>query len=218
MKNQETTKMIIFGATGGTGSKILEQALQQGYQVSAFVRNPQKLKINHPNLQVIQGDVLNPHDVEQAIKGHDVVLTAIGSPANKIGIIRSQGTLNIIHGMEKQGVKRLICQTSLGYGDSIEVLRQTPFYFRYFIVPFILKKGFADHALQEQHIRNSNLDWVIVRPGNLNDGELTGIYRHGFAPRDKNLKVLVSRADVAHFMLGQVNSNAYLKRTTGISY
>lgn len=218
MENSVKRKMIIFGATGGTGSHILQQALEQGYKVTAFVRNPQKLQLRHEDFTLIQGDVLDYAAVEKAVKGHDVVLCAIGSPANKIGVVRSQGTLNIINAMQKAGVKRLICQTSLGYGDSVALLKQTPFIFRNIIVPFVLKKGFADHALQESYIKKSNLDWVIVRPGNLTDGVLTGKYQHGFPATQKGLEVKVSRADVAHFILRQVDNNTYLRMTPSISY
>lgn len=209
-------KLIIFGATGGTGRHLIQKALTQGHEVSAFVRDASRLNV--PGLKIIQGDVMDYASVEAAVGGHEAVLSALGSPANKIGTIRSQGTLHIIRAMEKKGVRRFICQTSLGYGDSKEVLNRTPFYFKYFIVPFILKKGFADHALQEEHIRQSRLDWVIVRPSNLTDGPFTGKYRHGFSASDPTIKVKVSRADVADFMLKQLSDNTYLHKTVGISY
>lgn len=120
--------------------------------------------------------------------------------------------------MEKVGIKRFICQTSLGYGDSIKVLDRTPFYFKHIIVPFLLKKGFADHALQEEYIKQSRLDWVIARPGNLTNDVFTGQYRQGFAATDKNIKVKISRADVADFMLKQLTEDTYLHKTPGLSY
>ncbi|SFD23607.1 Putative NADH-flavin reductase [Chitinophaga sp. CF118] len=211
-------KLIIFGATGGTGRHLIEQALKQGHEVTAFIRDAAKLQVQHPNLRVSLGDVMNYSTVEPAVKGHDAVLSALGSPANKIGTIRSAGTQHIIRAMEKNGVRRFVCQTSLGYGDSRETLNRTPFYFKYFIVPFILKKGFADHALQEEYIRQSRLDWVIVRPGNLTDDAPTGKYRHGFPANDNKILVKVSRADVADFMLKQLSDNTYLHKTANISY
>lgn len=211
-------KLIIFGATGGTGQHLIQQALTQGHEVTAFVRDPSKVTIKNPNLKIYKGDVMNYANVEPAVEGHDAVLCALGSPANKIGTIRSEGTLHIVRAMEKKGIRRFICQTSLGYGDSKETLNRTPFYFKYLIVPFILKKGFADHALQEEYIRQSRLDWVIVRPGNLTDDGFTGKYRHGFAANDNKIKVKVSRADVADFMLKQLSDNTYLHKTAGISY
>jgi putative NADH-flavin reductase len=211
-------KLIIFGATGGTGIHLVTQALAQGHTVTAFVRDPGKLPIRHSHLSIFQGDVMDPAAVSLAVKDQEAVLSALGSPANKIDTIRSQGTQNILKAMKQAGIKRFICQTSLGYGDSIKVLDRTPFYFKYLIVPFILRKGFADHALQESYIKESSLDWVIVRPGNLTDGPLTSTYRHGFPANDPKLKVKVARADVAEFMLQQLTASTYLRKTPGISY
>lgn len=210
--------ILIFGSTGGTGRLLVEQALQQDHFVTAFARNPEKLQFKNPRLQTIHGDVMNLSSVENAMQKHDAVLSSIGSPANKTGTIRSTGTKNIIQAMKNAGIRRFICQTSMGYGDSRHVLNQTPFYFKYIIVPFILRKGFADHELQESYIKNSQLDWVIVRPGTLTDGEHTGQYRHGFAATDKKIKVKISRADVADFMLKQLTGHDYLHKTPGLSY
>jgi len=211
-------RIIVFGATGGTGKLIVEQALERGHQVTAFARAPEKLGLNHPALTLYQGDALNPADVEEAVRGHDAVVCALGAPANKTGVIRSEGTRNIIHAMRKAGVRRLVTQTSLGYGDSKATLKRTPFVFRVLIAPILLKEGFADHALQEEYVKASGLDWVIVRPGNLTDGPRTRAYRHGFAATDKEITVNVSRADVADFVLEQLASDAYLQQTPGISY
>lgn len=211
-------KILVFGATGGTGSQLVEQALQQGHTVTAFVRNPEKLQSKNSHLKVIQGDVLDRGAVQQAMYGHDAVICSIGSPVNKIGTVRSTGTKNIVVAMEKTGIRRFICQTSLGYGDSKEVLDRTPFYFKYILVPFILRKGFADHALQENYVKGSQLDWVIVRPSNLTDGKLTGNYKHGFPANAKDIKVKISRADVAQFMLQQLKDDTYLYKTPGLSY
>ena len=215
---KQKKKLLIFGSTGGTGRQLVEQALAQGYLVTAFARNPAAVTIKHASLSVVQGDVMNFESVRRAVQGQEAVLSAIGSPANKIGTVRSEGTRHIIRAMEMDGVRRFICQTSLGYGDSQQVLDRTPFYFKYLIVPFLLRKGFADHALQEEYIRQSKLDWVIVRPGNLTDGDHTGVYRHGFPATDKTITVKISRSDVADFMLNQVQEDTYLKKTPGVSY
>lgn len=96
-------------------------------------------------------------------------------------------------------------------------MKRTPFIFRTIIAPLLLREGFADHARQESHVKASKLDWIIVRPGNLTNGPLTRRYRHGFAATDKSIKVEVSRADVADFMLRQLADNRYLRQTPGIS-
>ncbi len=208
-------KVVIFGATGGTGRLLVEQALAQGHVVTAFVRNPAKLDVANANLCVIRGDVLDFAAVQAAVQGQDVVLCALGTSASSRATVRADGTRNIIRAMEQAGTRRLICQTSIGYGDSRGIL---PLHMKYLVVPLILRHAFADHELQEREIKQSQLDWVIVRPGNLTDGEQTGAYRHGFALNDKSIKLRVSRADVAEFMLKQLTDDAYLGQTPGVSY
>jgi putative NADH-flavin reductase len=211
-------KVLIFGASGATGKLLVQQALKQGHTVTAFVRNPLRLEIVNSNLKIIKGDVMNTNSVKAALLNQDVVLCCLGAPANKSGIIRSTGTKNIIQAMENAGIQRFICQTSLGFDDSTEVLKQTPFVFKNVIVPFLLKKTFAEHLLQETYIKQSRLDWTIVRPGNLTNGKLTGQYKHGFDYSDKTIKVKIARADVADFMLKQMNTTQYLHQVTGLSY
>ena len=211
-------KLLVFGATGGTGKQLVRQALQQGHHVTAFVRDPSRFTETHPSLQLMTGDVLQPAEVQKAITGQDAVLISLGAPPKKASHVRSQGTLNIMEAMKKTGVSRLVCQTSLGYGDSKEVLLRTPFIFRHIIQPLLLKEVFADHEKQEEYIKNSRLDWVVVRPANLTNGELTRTYQSGFAADDKTIRAKISRADVADFMLQQISGNRFLRQTPGISY
>jgi len=208
-------KLLIFGSTGGTGRQLVEQALAQGHVVTAFARNPAKLDLKHANLQVVQGDVMNFASVEEAMEGQEAVLCTLGSPASNKNTVRADGTRNIIRAMEKVGVRRFICQTSLGYGDSRAVL---PFHMKYLIVPLMLRHAYADHEVQENYIKQSQLDWIIVRPGTLTNGHHTGVYRHGFAATDKTIKLKISRADVADFMLKQLMDDTYLHQTPGVSY
>ncbi len=208
-------KLIIFGATGGTGRKLVEQALEQGHAVTAFARNPAKLDIKHANLQIVQGDVMNSDSVEQAVQGQDAVLSAIGAPDKSKEPVRSEGTQNIIGAMEKAGIRRFISLSTIGIGDSREML---PFYYKYILVPLFLRHAFADHEVQENYIKESRLDWTIVRPAALTDGNRTGAYRQGFPVSEKNLKLKISRADVADFMLKQLTDDTYLHQTPGVSY
>jgi len=211
-------KILLFGATGGTGRQVLLQALEQGHIVTAIVRNPSKLNIKAENLKIFQGDVLDVSSFEDALICQDAVICCLGLPANKAGTLRSEGTKNIINTMEKANVNRLVCQTSLGFDDSIDVLNCTSFIFKKIIVPFILKATFKEHHLQEIAIKESSINWTIVRPGNLTNGLKTEKYKHGFSYKDPTLKVKVSRADVADFMLKQLtNPNTYNK-VIGISY
>jgi putative NADH-flavin reductase len=211
-------KILVFGATGGTGIKVVQQALDKGYEVTAFVRNPEKLKISNTRLRVVQGDVLQRRSIDKIIGGHDVIICCLGAPAAKAGQLRSDGTKNIINSMQHHGISRLICQTSLGFGDSEAVLNHTSFFFKKIIVPYLLRKTFADHLLQETFIKESGLNWTIVRPGTMTNGKFTGNYKHGFSYSDKTLKVKVSRADVSDFLIKQISSNQYQNKVTGISY
>jgi putative NADH-flavin reductase len=127
----------------------------------------------------------------------------------------SEGTRNIARAMETVGVKRFICESSLGIRNS---KGQLGFLYNYALIPILLRNVFADKEVQEQLIRDSKLDWVIVRPAVLTNGSRTRIYRSGFDAADKSIQTKISRADVADFMLGQLISDVYLSKTPGVSY
>ena len=117
--------------------------------------------------------------------------------------------------MKSNGIKRLICQTTLGAGDSHENLN---FFWKYIMFGWFLKQVFLDHELQEKYVKNSGLDWTIVRPAAFTDGDKTEIYKHGFGANEKAVKLKISRADVADFILKQVSNKSYLYQTPGLSY
>lgn len=213
MQQDKQMKIVVFGATGTTGSAVVERALELGYTVTAFVRSPEKVTIQHPNLTIFQGDVLDAVSVEKAVQGQDAVISSLGAGLN--GTIRSQGTLNIIRAMEKHNVRRFISQSSLGVGDSRSNLN---FYWKYVMFGMLLRRAYADHGVQEQYIKDSTLDWTIVRPGALKEGERTGQYRHGFAPNVKDIALEISIPDTADFMVQQVHDATYLHGTPGLSY
>ena len=208
-------KLLVFGATGGTGRQVVEQAIEQGHKITAFVRNPAKLDIKHTNLKVVRGDVMDITSVEQAVQGQDAVVCVLGAGRKTTGTIRSDGTQYIIQAMEKAGIRRFICQSTLGAGDSWENLN---FLWKYIMFGFLLRQVFADHEKQEKYVKQSSLDWTIIRPGAFVDGERTGNYRHGFPGTDKTSKLKISRADVADFILEQLKDNSYIHKTPGVSY
>lgn len=208
-------KLLVFGATGSVGSQLVDQALEQGHEVSAFVRDPAALELTNPRLSAIQGDVLDFSAVEEAVSGSDAVLSAIGTPMTTHNNVRSQGTRNIVTAMEETGVSRLVSLSSMGIGDSRHML---PKFYKFFLVPLLLRQGFADHELQERFVRDSEIDWVIVRPGAYTNGSKTGEYRHGLSDTGEKLKTKVSRADVADFMITQLTDETYLRQSPWISY
>lgn len=206
-------KIIVFGATGSVGKQLVQQALEQGNQVAAFTRSPGKLSYIHdPRLTIIRGDILNPADVEKAMQQQDGVLCAIGDGSK--GTVRAEGTKNIIMAMKKNGVNRLICETTLGLGESRGNLN---FFWKYIMFGLLLKKAFRDHAIQEKYLYESGLNYTIVRPGAFTNGNITRNYKVGFDGNYKQLQLKIARADVADFMLQQLHSGKYIKKAVSIS-
>ena len=206
-------KILIFGSTGSIGRHLISQALEQGHDVTAFARSPDKIDITHENLHIAQGDVMDPTSVERSVPGHDAVLCSIG--AGRKGDVRSEGTKNIVAAMEKTDVRRFICQSTLGVGDSEANLN---FLWKYIMFGLLLRPAYLDHIDQEKHVMQSSLDWTIVRPAAFTDGAHTGQYKHGFGGTDKTVTLKISRADVADFMLSQLTDDTYLHKTPGLSY
>lgn len=204
-------KIAVFGATGGTGREVVEQALNQGHHVTALVRDPSRLPISHPNLTVIQGNVLDAESVAGTLAGADVAVISLGNTANNPDYVVSQGTAVILDAMPAQDVPRVIVVTSLGVGDS---LKQVPFAFR-MLMQTVLKKSMEDKERQEKLVMASDRDWIIVRPGGLTDGPATGSYQAGLSPKISAGQV--SRADVAAFVLQQLSDDTYLRQTPAIS-
>jgi putative NADH-flavin reductase len=205
--------VLIVGSTGTIGRELVKQALASGHAVTAVARDPSKLQIENQLLTVTRGDVMDQASIEQVMPGQDVVLCALG--AGSKGGVRAAGTQNIIGVMQKCGVRRLVCLSSLGVGESRANLN---FFWEYVMFGLLLRRAYADHVAQERHIRESGLDWTIVRPGAYTDGDRTGDYRHGFPATAKNLKLKISRTDVADFMLNQLGDDSYLRMAPGISY
>ncbi len=206
--------ILIFGSNGTVGKQLLLQALAQGYNVRAFVRDAGKLAdLQHNKLEVFTGDVFSLDAVTSSMKNIDAVLCALGD--GRIGRVRAEGTKNIIKAMQQQQVSRLICQTTLGCGDSRDTLN---FFWKHIMFGWFLKKAFLDHELQERYVFESDLDWTIVRPGAFTKGKFTGMYHHGFDGSTKGLALKISPADVASFMLKQLSSKQYLHKCPGLSY
>jgi uncharacterized protein YbjT (DUF2867 family) len=209
-------RVLVIGATGGTGRQLVQQALDQGHQVTAFVRDPSKLKIAHENLRIARGDVLDYASVELAMRGQSAVLCALGHKRffypNKI---QSHGMLHILRAMKACDVPRLICETALGIGNSVGRLGLPH---TFFILPLILPFYMWDKLRQENLIIASDRDWVIVRAGVLTNGEARGSYRHGPKVGSYLWPVKIARADVADFMLKQLTDDAYVGAAPGLGY
>jgi putative NADH-flavin reductase len=196
-------KIIVFGASGNTGKEIVKQALARGHSVTAFVRNPDSLREEY-GLRVLQGDVLNPAEVADAIVGHQAVLSALGARTLKKTGILARAIPNILAGMQRHYVTRLIVLGAAGaqrdYGKYQNALTRIV----YGVAKrTVLRHPFADQAAQERLLAASEIDYTIVRPSRLMDTPFTGKYRV-LPDAMPSGSLRISRADVADFMLIQL--------------
>ena len=224
--------------------------------VTAFARDPGKMRMVHDQLRVVRGDILQPDSVETAVAGQDAVLSALGirlpirivilvvvacqvivrtvalsRPAAvfvELGVpilsilllsrrktVISDGTRNIVRAMERAGVKRFVCESSLGVGDSKWKLGIVH---NLLAIPLFLRNILADKEVQEQIISSSSLDWVIVRPAALTNGPRRDVYRAGSDVGHWFFPSRISRADVAAFMLEQLTEDEWVRKTPGLAY
>jgi putative NADH-flavin reductase len=204
-------KIALFGASGRTGKEVMIQSLVKGYHVKALVRNPEAIDIRDEKLEVVPGDVEDPHSVEKTVEGADAVLVALGMSSNSKATVLSEGTRNILAAMEKFGIKRIIVVSSAGLFGA----KDSSFVFGNIIRPLFLRKQFADKMRQFELLEQSDTEWVLVRPTGLVDALKTGKYH---VTMDKPAGKRIARADVADFMLAQLNGSKYLRQLPIISY
>ncbi len=208
--------ILIIGASRGIGLETVRRALDQGYQVRAFARSASQIPITHAELTKVSGDALKVEDVAAAVKGADAVIQTLGAKASLAMVsshtrLFSDATRILIQSMESEGVKLLICVTGFGAGDSREhmsLLQRVPF-------ELLLGRVYADKAVQEMMIRRSALSWVIARPGILTNGPRTGRYKILDKPEDWR-NGTISRADVADFLVKQIEDDACLRKTPAL--
>jgi len=191
------------------------QALARGHRVTALVRVPDRFELRHPNLTVVAGDVLDPATVEAAVAGQEAVVSALGHKRWMIPTdILSTGTANVLAAMARHGVRRFVCVTSLGVGDS---WWRMGLYYTLFVLPVILQFYFWDKHRQEKIVRASGLDWTIVRPGALTHGRARGRWRSGPQVGNALWTVRIARADVARFLLDELADPHHVRATVAIA-
>jgi putative NADH-flavin reductase len=206
-------KVLIIGATGATGRVLMREALEQGHEVTALARNPSALAPEDHRPRVLQGNALDASEVEAAVAGQDAVLSALGTRSTRPTTLFSQSTHNLISAMNKHGVRRLVCITGIGAGES---KGHVGFLYDRIMLPFVVKNIYEDKNRQEEAIKQSDLDWVIVRPARLTDEAAKGEYRV-YLGGSYTAKT-ISRADVAAFMLAQLTDETYVHKMPVISY
>lgn len=212
--NRRIMNLIIFGATGGTGKELIRQSLEMGHSVSVFVhKNIDSLGDLASKVMIFYGDVKNYNEVNSAIKGADVVLVALGTIPGKNDSMLSNGTKNIVKSMIENNVKRIIVETGAALVDDKKSL---PAIWRLTSSMPLMKTMFDDKRLQEDAVINSGLDWFIVRPVNLTNGEQTNDYIISESIK-KGMTFKISRSDVASFMLQHAISDEWIHRPAVIS-
>ncbi|MGI5163526.1 NAD(P)-dependent oxidoreductase [Spirillospora sp. CA-253888] len=205
---------MVFGATGGTGRQVVEQAVAAGHDVTVVVRDP--ARVTARGVAAVTGDVLAPQSWRAAVAGHDVVLSCLGSTDRRHPTtVYSEGTANILNAMRDGGVRRVLCLSSAG----LEIAPDTPPGQRLvtrFVIQRLYRHGYADMARMERLLAAADLDWTVVRPPMLTDGPLTGDYRvaeNGHVAKATS----VSRADLAHYLLACATGGAPRRAVVEIS-
>ena len=202
-------KLLVLGATGRTGRLFVEQAVAAGLDVTVLVRNPGNVPPNTRAVRIVTGNlVTDSAALHDAVPGQDAVVSTLGvGQSFKSGNLISQSAPVIVAAMRQHGVRRLVFMSAFGVGAT---RRDTPLLPRLFIAT-LLRDVYADKQAGEQAILSSDLDWTIVYPVGLTDGPRTGRYQVGERlaltgfPR-------ISRADVADFLLRQVEDRGYLRK------
>jgi len=207
-------KLAIFGATGRTGLALVQQALDQGHEVFALVRTPAKMLIRHDCLHLIQGDALNAADVARTIQGTEAVLNTIGHLKGAPDNLQQVAMQHIMDAMHKYQVRRIINLIGAGIGDANDRPKLVDHVFKFVLKTFAPKLA-KDVTASANMLRESKLDWIIVRVPRLLDKPYTGKYRIGWV--DINSSTTIARADAADFMLKQLTDTTYLHQAPMIS-
>lgn len=208
-------KIVVFGASGGAGKNIVEQALQLGHHVTAFVRSPGKIAVQHPNLSVFQGDSMDAVAVEKALAGREAVISVLGPTRPPVAGMMETSAKNIMAGMRKQGIRRIVSTTGAGVRQPED---QPKFidHFIGFLLNLLAKDVVLDSAANVKVIQASDLDWTIVRFPRLVDGAHTGKYRVGYVGKDSSSQL--SRADGADLVLKELTEKKWLRKLPVVSY
>ena len=207
-------KLLIFGATGRTGQELVQQALAANHEVTAFVRDPARVSSRDPRLQIVQGNVREAGSLAQSVAGQDAVISALGTSKGSGDDFMTVASTNIVAAMRQAGVRRLIWQSGAGVqdeGDGPSPVRNV----MVVLLKLLSPKVYADSIRTFEIIKHSGLDWTVVRVPRLKDGPQPAPVHATFVPPGATP---ISRADVARFMLEQLNSTQYAGKAPMISY
>ncbi|MBX3054745.1 MAG: SDR family oxidoreductase [Caldilineaceae bacterium] len=208
-------KIVVFGASRGVGYQVVQQALAAGHTVTAFVRSPETFSLQHPNLSIFQGDATDAAAVEKAIDGHDAVISALGPTRPPVPQMMERAAKNIVAGMKKHGVRRLVSTTGAGVRQPEDQPKLIDHLIG-FLLKLVAKDVVLDSAANVRVLQASGLDWTIVRYPRLLDGEKKGSYRVGYLGKDSGTQI--SRADGADFVLKELTEQQWLHKLPVVSY
>jgi putative NADH-flavin reductase len=207
-------KVVIFGANGKTGTLVTEQALAKGHMVTAYIRRAGALVQQHPNLKTVIGNLNDAAKLKEAITGADGCISVLGgSSLTKHSHEITKGIDNIITIMEQENVKRFVYLSSIGAGDSRNLMGPM---IRFFIADVMLRVPLADHTANEERIAKSSLNWTLVRPAGLTNGPRTGRLKHGNTIKVMKGSPQISRANVASFIVDQLTDTRYTNESVWI--
>ncbi len=207
--------IIIFGASGGTGREVVKQTLEAGHMVTAFVRTPSKINMQHPNLRVVQGDVMDAPAIDQAVTGQDAVISTLGPTRPPVPRMMEIAARNIIAAMNKHGLRRLIATTGAGVRQPEDQPKLVDTLIGV-LLSLMAGEVVRDSAEGVRLIQSSDLDWTIARFPRLMDGPHTGKYRAGYVSKESSTQL--SRADAADFVLKELTENDWLRKLPLVSY
>ena len=208
-QTQPAMRLFVLGATGGIGRALIDQAIERGHTVAAFVRSPEKLGAPQAGLMVVKGDPRSAAELRAALPGHDAVLSALGPPGSGRTTVNSDCARSTVEAMQAAGVRRLLIV-------SVAVLFEDQGPLFWLFRKTLLRNITRDSAEMERVVTASGLDWTIVRPPSLTTGPLTGRYtiEDGRMPRGGHS---VSRANVAQFLLNELEHGAHVRRMVGMA-
>jgi putative NADH-flavin reductase len=209
-------KIALFGGSGQTGMEFLKIALDNGYQVKALARSPQKFSIKHPKLEVVLGDVLVEQDVTAVVKGCDVVVSLFGHVKGSPEWLQTNGTKNIVAAMKQEKVEKIISLSGGGLPFPEKDQPKMPDKMIRFIMKIAVPKILNDAIKHHKILENSKLKWIIVRGPRLTNDKKTGNYRVGWVGVNASTKI--ARADLADFILKQIDDEQFLYQMPFVSY
>jgi uncharacterized protein YbjT (DUF2867 family) len=219
---EEPQKVLVVGASGGTGRATIDALLKRGHRVTAFSRHAESLDASSQRLTLLNGDATNRDDVDRAVAGQDAVIITLGITENPLRVrlfgaartandVRSVGTRNVIAAMHEHGVRRLVVQSSFGVGETRDSLRWVERLF----FSLLLKPQIADTEVQELEVRESGVDWVLAQPVHLTDDDTNEM---PFASADGEVRGWkISRKGVAEFLAFAAQAPDFLGQAVALS-